>query len=76
MVIHANTIKVDVNEFLRDWWIDLMNLNADATRDYAFAFSNDPICIITLHNARLSEDSWVRQKMDGVTYDPLVRFTI
>ena len=72
MVLHKETTKVPVNEFLEDWWCDLCSLNADAIREYSMGFSEDPICSITIHNARLTEDSWARSKQTTVKYDPLV----
>ena len=68
IVIHDNTNKFEVDEFLEDFWPDLLSLGANAIREYSIAFCTDPICSIALTNARLGEDLYQQRKLNTERY--------
>ena len=62
IILHKNTRKFEVAEYLEDFWDDLASLGPKAIKQYSLAFCTDPICPIVLTNTRLGEDMYKRRK--------------
>ena len=62
VVLHKEVNKFEVDEVMTDWWEDFCNLGPKSVQEYSFAFTPDPVTIITCHNTRLGEDMYQRRK--------------
>ena len=62
IILHKETKKFEVAEFLEDFWDDLASLGPEAVKNYSVHFCIDPICVVTLINTRLGQDMYKRRR--------------
>ena len=61
-VLHSFAIPADLEEFLSDFWHQLLGLTCGAAVEYSLKFCKTPIPCVTLVNTRIAEEDYEKSK--------------